>query len=113
MEMYGFKQKKKKKWWFIPIIAAAAVMVVILTVGIIVNITNADHSAIAKSVRENADLKRQIETLNEQIKSLNEELLSARDELDARPTSEPEPTVLPEGEPQQNQGEISPRNFSQ
>ncbi len=110
MEIYGLRQKKKKKWWLIPVIAAAVVFALIFTVGIIVNVTNADHSAITQSVRENAELKRQIEDLNAKIANLQSELEGTRRELDARPTAAPEATDLP-ASPEPQEGAVSPRNF--
>ena len=115
MEIYGLKQKKKKKWLLIPIIVIAAALAVILAVGIIVNVTNAEHESISQSVRENTELKRQIEDLNAQIASLQEQLAMTQGELDARPTPAPETTPSPEqdaaGYDAQMNGNTSPRNY--
>lgn len=109
MEIYGLRQKKKK-WWLIPIIAAALILAAIFAVGITVNITNADHLVITKSVKENAELKRQIEELNAKIAELRRELEGTRRELDTRPTPEPEATEPP-ASPEPENGATSPRNF--
>ena len=113
MEIYGLKQKKKKKWWLIPAIIIAAVLAVILTVGIIVNVTNAEHDSISAAISENAELHRQIDDLNAQIADLQGQLASVQFELDARPTIAPEETVNPEvsPEPEAQDGNTSPRNY--
>lgn len=99
---YGFGgTRKKKKLWRILLIIVLALIAAIYAVGIIVNITNADHDTITQSVSENADLKKQIDEQNAKIAELENEINSLNDELSARPTDTPAPaateTPVPSG----------------
>ena len=114
MEIYGLKQKKKKKWWLIPLIIIAVILAVILVVGIIVNVTNAEHDSITAAVSENAELRRQIDDLNAQINDLEEQLSFTQSEIDARPTVTPEETLSPEETPETgSRVGTSPRNYEE
>lgn len=96
MEVYGLKQRKKRKIWLIPVIVIAIMAVFVYGVGIIVNITNADHDKIVRSVSENETLKSQINDLNAKVAELEAQIEGLNGELSARPTEAPAGTAAPE-----------------
>lgn len=109
MELYGLKQRKRKKWWLVPIIVVAVLLLVIYAVGIIINITNADHDKISRSVAENTRLKAQVNELNIKISELEEQISSLNAQLSEREQVGDElESPMPSHTPNQNQS--TPRN---